>query len=268
MNVPAVLAALYPPAIHRRWGTEIAQEARLAGPRSWSDTVVGAVKLWLHPSEWPEPGSGETSRVLVTAFGVVITASGLLVRAFGAGRLSVNAAQLAAGVWLVPVVAGVVLAAPLLPLKRSAFGRAFAVAARTLVVPAAAVAALLLLARTGLADHLTGLPNVLVVTYYWVTLGFVGFHLCLLVARIGRVAVLPSLERLRLALLCGGTGFALGAVQALVAAGPSGVRADAVVLASGLATLAVALISVGRDLRGVPRPVRCGRCPRGRTWRR
>lgn len=254
MNVPAVLAALYPPAIRRRWGSEIADEARLAGPRSWFDTVVGAGKLWLHPSDWPEPDPGETSRVLVTAFGVVIAASGLLVRAFGAGRLSVDAARLAAGVWLAPVVAGVVLAAPLLPLKRRTFGRAFAVTGRTLVLPTSAVAALLLLARSGLADQLTGPARVLPVSYYWATLGFVGFRLCLLVARIGRVAVPPSLERLRLALLCGGTGLALAAVQALAAADAGGVRAGAMALASGLAALAVAVISVGRDLRA--RPVR------------
>ncbi|WP_410614413.1 hypothetical protein [Amycolatopsis sp. lyj-109] len=75
-------------------------------------------------------------------------------------------------------------------------------------------------------------------------------------ARIGRVAVPPSLERLRLALLCGGTGLALAAVRALATVGPSGMRTGAVVLASGLATLAVAVISVGRDLCRVPRPVR------------
>ncbi len=256
MNVPAVLAAFYPPAIRRQWGSEIAHEARSAGPRSWFDTVIGAGKLWLHPSDWPEPGPGETSRVLVTAFGVVITASGLLVRGFGAGRLSVDAAQLAAGVWLAPVVAGVVLAAPLLPLRSSTFRRAFAVAGRTLAVPAAAVVVLLLFARSGLADRLTGPVRVLPVTYYWATLSFVGFRLCLLVARIGRVAVPPSLERLRLALLCGGTGLALAAVRVLTAADAGGVRAGAVVLASGLAALAVAVISVGRDLRGGARPVR------------
>jgi hypothetical protein len=124
------------------------------------------------------------------------------------------------------------------------------------VLPAAAVAALLLLARSGLADQLTGPARVLPVTYYWGTLSFVGFRLCLLVARIGRVAVPPSLVRLRLALLCGGTGLALAALRALAAAGPSGMRTGAVVLASGLAALAVAVISVGRNLRGGPRPVR------------
>ncbi len=45
------------------------------------------------------------------------------------------------------------------------------------------------------------LPHPLLLGYYWVTLGFVGVNLCLLVARLGRISVMPGPRRLRLALL-------------------------------------------------------------------
>lgn len=237
MNVPAVLAGLYPPAVRRRWGADIAEEVRSAGPRTWFDTVLGAAKLWLRPSDWPDPVPSRTSRVLLTAFAGVLTVSVLLVRAGGPlpWRGPVT------GLWLAPLLAGVVLSVPRPVFDRKVLRRMVTVGRGALVRAALAMAALVLLAHSGLGDHA---PGALLVAYYWLTLGFTGFQLCLLVDRLGRLVVVPGLRRLRFALLCGGTGLALAAAQA-------GFGAPA--LACCLAVLAGVVVLVGRDLGRVRR---------------
>lgn len=245
MNVPALLLRLYPPGIRDRWGTEIVHETRLAGPRAWFDTAAGAAKLWLHPSDWPETASGQTSRVLATAFAAVTTAAALLVRAAGPASLTASLDRPATSAWLAPILAGVVLAAPLPPLRWAVLGRLAATAARTLAAPALAFGSLFLLAHSGLAVHPTGVAGVLLVSCYWTTLGFIGVHLCLLTARVGRIAIPPGTRRLRVALLFLGAGLALAAAQTL--------RAGTFVLSGGLAALAAAVFVTGLDLRRIAR---------------
>lgn len=233
MNVPAVLAGLYPPAVRRKWGADIAEEARSAGPRTWFDTALGAAKLWLRPSDWPDPVPSRTSRVLLTAFAGVLTVSVLLVRAFGPLPWSGPVA----GLWLGPLVAGVVLSVPRPVFDRKVLSRMVTAGGPALVRAVLAMAVLVLLAHSGITDRA---PGALLIAYYWLTLGFCGFQLCLLVDRLGWLVVVPGLRRLRLALLCGGTGLALAAAQASFGAPAP---------ACGLAVLAAVVLGVGRDLR-------------------
>jgi hypothetical protein len=239
VNVPAVLAGLYPPAIRRRWGAEIAGEVRSAGPRTWFDTAWGAVKLWLHPSDWPETAPGQTSRVLLTALAAMFTTSVLLVRAFG----PVPESGPIGALWLAPIAAGALLSLPQPVLSRDAVRRMFGASRPVLLRSALAVGALFVLAHSGFADQASGAVRVLLVAYYWATLGFVGLQLCVLVNRLGFAVVAPGLRRLRLALLCGGSGLALLAAQA-------GVESPA--LACGLAVPAAVILGVGRDLGRIP----------------
>lgn len=243
MNVAGLLIRLYPPGIREQWGSEIAREARAAGPGSWFDTAAGAAKLWLHPSDWPQTTSGQTSRVLATGFAAVTAAAALLVRAAGDTSLTASVEHPATSAWLAPILAGAALATPLPPLRRIALGRLATAAARTLIAPVLAFGMLFLLAHSRLIVHPTGVADVLLVAYYWATLGFIGIHLCLLVARVGRIAVLPSARRQRLALLFLGTGLALAAVQTL--------RGDALVLSCGLTVLAAVVLRAGLDLRRI-----------------
>src|SRR5438094_328991 len=182
MNVPALLVRLYPPGIRECWGSEIAHEAHLAGPRSWSDTAIGGAKLWLHPSDWPETTIGQTDRVLATALVTVVTMATLLVRAAGPAQLTARLHQPVTSAWLAPILVGLALSTPLPPLRWTAFGRLVGTAARTLSAPVLALAALVVIANSGLTAHPTGFVDVLLTGYYWLTLGFVGIRLCLLVA--------------------------------------------------------------------------------------
>ncbi|WAL63842.1 hypothetical protein ORV05_22965 [Amycolatopsis cynarae] len=249
MNVPELLVRLYPPAIRQCWGSEIAHEARLAGPRSWFDTAAGAVKLWLSPSDWPETIAGQTSRVLATALVAVITTAAGLLRAADPTPLTAPVDHPAASVWLLPVVAGLALSAPVPSLRPAVFTRLAAVAARTLTLPVLAVAALFVIAHSGLIDHPGNGVHILMLGYYWATLAFAGIHLCLFTARLGRIAVVPSTRRLRLALLFAGTGLALAATQTLATT----VQGGTVLLSCGLAVLAAPLLILGQDLRRIPR---------------
>lgn len=261
MNVPALLVRLYPPAIRRRWGSEIAHEAHLAGPRSWFDTTVGASRLWLHPSDWPETTVGQNSRVVATALVAVVTAAAMLLRAAGPAPLTANVGHPVTSAWLVPILVGLAVSTPLPPPRLTALGRLAAAAARTLAPPVLALLALFVIAHSGLIDHPVGAVHALLLGYYWATLGLVGIYLCLLVARIGQIAVMPSTRRLRLALLSVGTGLALAAAQTLTAT----LQVGHAVLSGGLAALAAAVLTAGLDLRrvrpGGSRPV-AGRPPR------
>ncbi len=251
MNIPALLVRLYPPAIRRRWGAEIAREAQLAGPRSWFDTVVGATKLWLHPSDWPETTIGQTRRVVATALVAVITTAALLLRAAGPASLTATVDHPATSAWLAPVLVGLTLATPLPPLHLAAFGRLTVTAARILIAPVLALAVLFLIAHSGLIDRPTGVVHLLLLGYYWATLGFAGICLCLLMVRVSRIAVMPSTRRLHLGLLFIGTGLTLAAVQTLTTLRPT-VHVGTMVLSCGLAAHAAALLIVGLDLRRIP----------------
>ena len=250
MNVPALLVRLYPPAIRQRWGSEIEHEARLAGPRSWFDTAAGATKAWLHPSDWPETSAGQTRRVLAVALVAVATTAGLLLRAAGPTPLTANVGHPVTSAWAAPILLGLALATPLPPLRWAAIARLAVVTARTLTAPALAFLALYLIAHSGRAAHATGGPHLLLLLGYWATLGFAGVRLCLVVARVGRTAVLPGAHRLRLALLCTGTGLVFAAAQVLASADGAG----AVLLSAALTALAAPPLVAGLDLRGVPAP--------------
>ncbi len=64
MRPSALMAALYPPAVRERWGAEISRQVSESGIRSWPDALLGAVRLWLHPGDWPETSDGQTRQVL------------------------------------------------------------------------------------------------------------------------------------------------------------------------------------------------------------
>ena len=89
MNVPTLIVSLYPPGVRQRWGTEMAREVAASGPRSWPDTVIGAVRLWTHPGDWPETASGQTRRVLAAALFAEAAVAALLLRAAGPPRFLV-----------------------------------------------------------------------------------------------------------------------------------------------------------------------------------
>lgn len=103
---------------------------------------------------------------------------------------------------------------------------------------------LFFLAHSGFAGPASGVVRILQVSYYWATLGFVGFQGCVLVDRLGPVVIAPGLRRLRFALLCGGSGLALLAARA-------GFESPA--LACGLAVPAAVILGAGRDLGRIPR---------------
>ena len=249
MSASAVLVRLYPPAIRERWGSDIADEVDVAGPRSWFDTAVGAGKLWLHPGDWPETVAGQTSRVVATALVAVGVALTLSLRAAGAGPLTANVNHPASSVWLIPILAGVVLAAPSPPLSVPVLSRLIAIAARTLAPPGLLFAALCLVANLRLLDSPVGPVRVLVLVCYWATLCFGGIRLCVLMARVGRVVAMPSAQRLHLALIFVATGLAVAAVQSLAAAFREPAEAGHVLMTCGLATSATAVLIAGMDLR-------------------
>ncbi|MFF1613272.1 hypothetical protein ACFVYA_36365 [Amycolatopsis sp. NPDC058278] len=214
------------------------------------------MKLWLHPSDWPETAHGQTCRVVATALVAVTATAALLMRAVGPASLTANIGHLTTSAWLAPILIGLALATPLPPPRRDAFGRLTATAVRTLAAPALALVALFLLAHSGLIGQPNGIVHVLLLGYYWATIGFAGIRLCALMARVGRIAVVPSTRRLCFALLLLGTGLALAAAQTLIP-----FRGESVVLSCGFAALAAALLIAGLDLRrnpagGVGRPSR------------
>ncbi|RSM45724.1 hypothetical protein DMA12_12605 [Amycolatopsis balhimycina DSM 5908] len=181
----------------------------------------------------------------------VVTTVVLLLRAAGPTSLTATVDHPATSAWLLPIVAGVALASPLPPRHWVALVRLIAATARTLAAPALALAALYFLAHSGLADHPAGALQPLLLGWYWATLGFAGVRLCLLMGRVGRIAIMPSTRRLHVALLFLGAGLALAAAQTLVI--PSGTLPVATaVSACGLAALAAAVLIAGLDLRRIP----------------
>lgn len=250
MTVATLLVRLYPPAIRQRWGADLEHDVDSAGPTSWLDTALGAARLWLHPSDWPAAASEQTTRVLVTALAVVTAISAMLLRAVGSVAPTARLDHVMPSVWLAPVLIGLALASPLPLLRRYTLGRLTGTAARALVAPMLALAALVLLAHSGLIDdHPAGVSHLVLVGYYWATLCFAGVRLCLLVARVGRFLVMPSLRRLQLALLFVGAGLALVSVQVLSTSVRLAPHVGTVVASCALATIAAAVFAAGRDLR-------------------
>ncbi len=249
MSAATLLTGLYPPAVRERWGADISREVSASGIRSWPDTLAGAARLWLHPSDWPETFAGQTRRVLTVALFVIIAATGLLLRTVApSAALTADIRHPVTSLWLAPLLLGVILAAPLPPLRGEALRRLATVAARTLAAPAAAVLAMVLMAWGGI-KHPTGFADAALFVYYWLTLGFVALRLCTLVARSAHATALPTTRRLSVALLLMGTGLAVAASQGLVVVVRTGPHPDPLAETLTLGLLAATAISAGQDLR-------------------
>jgi hypothetical protein len=249
MRAAALITRLYPPAVRERWGAEISREIAESGVRSWPDALAGAARLWLHPSDWPETLAGQTRRVLAVALFAVTAVTALLLRATTpSATLTADVGHPATSLWLAPIVLGVVLAAPLPPLRWEVLRHLITVAVRTLTAPALAFAAMVATAWSGLLEHAAGLTNAALIVYYWATLGFAALRLCTLIARAAAMpTTMPTTRRLCAALLLIGTGLGLASAQSLLAVG----RAPGSLAATlTLGLLAAATICAGRDLRG------------------
>lgn len=250
MRASALLTGLYPPPVRERWGAEITHQVSVSGIRSWPDTLVGAVRLWVHPSDWPETRAGQTRHVVAVALFAVAALTALLLRATEPSTaLTAGVRHPATSLWLVPILLGIGLATPLPPPRRDALRRLAAMGIRTLAAPAAAVLVMVLAARSGAIGHPTGFAHGALIVYYWATLGLTAFCPCTLIARLARTAGTPSTRRLRAALLLIGSGLALATCQSLFAAVRTAAPhpgAIAVTLALGL--LAVATSRAGHDL--------------------
>ncbi|MCP2339328.1 hypothetical protein [Actinomadura rupiterrae] len=250
MNAAALIVGLYPPAVRDRWGPGIRDELDAAGLRSWPDAIIGAVRLWLRPSTWPETSTGQTRRVAAVALFAVTSATMLMLRAVEPSpALTADTRHIATSLWLIPTLLGIALAAPLPPLRWSALRRLTAVAIRALAGPAAALAAMVLLANSGVLKQTSGLTDVLLVSYYWGTLAFGAVAACVLVGRVAGAAVLPSRRRLGTALVLLGTGLASAALQNAMACVKSGSVTPSFAATIALALLAAATITAGQDLR-------------------
>ncbi|QKG23865.1 hypothetical protein [Actinomadura verrucosospora] len=230
-------SALYPPAVRERWGAEIDDALRDTGARAWPDTLAGAARLWLHPTDWPETRAGQTRRTVAVVLFAILALSTLLLRAVEPSRtLTADTAHPATSLWLAPILLGAALAAPLPPLRREPLRRLAVQSVRTLFAPAAAALALVLTARSGVFASPSAPVGVALLAYYWATLAFIAHRLCVLVARAGTA---PSTRRLSAALALIGTGLAVAAAQS---------AATAVPVTLALAALAIAALATARDL--------------------
>jgi hypothetical protein len=257
MTVPALLVALYPPAVRQRWGADLARAVAESGPRSWPDTLRGAARLWLHPGDWPETTAGQTRRVLAVALFAVVALATLLLRAAEpTTSLTADSRHPLTSVWLVPVLAGLALAAPLpTPAGWSApaaLRRLCAATVRTLAPAAFALAALYLAAHSVIVEHPDPAARAAFVGYYWVTLGFTGFRLCTLVARVtglGGLVAVAGTRRLRVSLLLVGAGLAAACCQSLAGVLLSPFDVAGLLLAAALTVPAAAALTAGLNLR-------------------
>jgi hypothetical protein len=250
MRAATLLTRLYPPAVRDRWGAEISHEVSASGIRTLPDTLVGAARLWLHPGDWPETVPGQTRRVLAIVLFTVTAATAILLRAAQPSpTLTADVRHPTTSAWLAPILLGIALGAPLPRLRRDAVGGLTTTAIRTLTAPAAAVLAMFLLAHSGLVEHPSGPAHIVLVVYYWATLGFTALCLCRLIARIAMTARLPGSRRLRTALLLIGAGLALAASQTMYAITRSAPHAGSLALTLTLGLLAAATIHAGKDMR-------------------
>jgi len=252
MKASALMAGLYPPAVRERWGAEISQEVAASGFRSWPDTITAAARLWLHPSDWPETLTGQTRRVLAVELFAIIAVTGLLLRATEpSATLTADVHHPVTSLWLAPIAFGIGLAVPFPSPRQVTLRHLASVLVRPLAVPALAVLAMYVSARSGLVEHPSRPAHAALVVYYWATLGLTALGLCACVARLARTATVPGTHRLCAALLLTGTGLALAAVQSLltvVRVAPP--HAGAIAVTLGLGVLAAAAISAGHDLHG------------------
>ncbi|HEX3955020.1 MAG TPA: hypothetical protein VHZ03_00135 [Trebonia sp.] len=250
MRAATLLTGLYPPAVRERWGADLSREVSASGIRSWPDTLAGAVRLWLHPGDWPETFTGQTRRVLTVTLFAITAATGLLLRTVAPSTiLTADIRHPATSLWLAPLLFGIGLAVPLPPLRGDALRHLTTVTARTLAAPAVAVLAMFLVAWNDVIEHATGFADAALVLYYWITLGFVALRLCTLVARVAPSAALPTTRRLSVALLYMATGLALAASQSLLAIVRTAPHPDTLAETLTLGLLAATAISIGRDLR-------------------
>lgn len=248
MNVAAFIVTLYPTPVRRRWGTELQDQIAQAGPRSWSDAILAAATLWLHPALWPETKPGE-KRHLMATFAVAITVvTSLTMRATGPQGPG-GGSRILGPAWMVLVLLGMLAAAPIPRLNMAALGRLASVTARTLTLPLVAGAAIILLANSQLVDHAKGAAHAALVTSYWLMLIFAGERACALVGKTADFADPPGHRRIRLALTLIGAGLSLAAAQTIVALWRASDDVSGFIAASALIALVAALITTGRDLR-------------------
>ena len=250
MRPSALMAALYPPAVRERWGTEISRQVSESGIRSWPDALLGAARLWLHPGDWPETSDGQTRQVLAVALFAVTAVTALLVRA--ADQPAVLTARLGPPVtslWLAPILLGAGLAAPAPPLRWRALRELATVAARTLAGPAIAVAAMIVTAHAGVFHHPAGHARIGLLAGYWAVLSFTAQRLCILTARYARTAQLPTTRRLRASATLIGAGLSLAAGQSLIPLIRTTPGTGSLTLALALSLLAAATITAAHDLR-------------------
>jgi hypothetical protein len=249
MSAATLLTGLFPPAVRDRWGADLRHEVDSAGIRSWPDTLVGAARLWLHPSDWPETEAGETRRVLTVMLCVITAGTALVLRTVApSSTLTADVRHPVTSLWLVPLLLGLALATPLPPLHGHRLRRVVITSARTLAAPTAAVVAMFALAWSGLAGFLTGMADIVVTACYWLMLGFVALRICVVAARTARSVNLPSNRRLSVALLMVGSGLALASSQNLLAAMHRGVDSIRMAQTLTLGVLAVTAIGAGKDL--------------------
>lgn len=250
MRAATLITGLYPPAVRQRWGTEISLEVSEAGFRCWPDAAAGAARLWLHPSDWPETLAGQTRRVLAVALFAVAAITALVLRATQpSAALTADPGHPVTSSWLVPIMLGVCLAAPLPAPRWRAITSLMTVAVRTLATPGAALSAMVLVANSGVVEHPTGVVRAVLIGCYWAVLAFTALRLCSLVARVAPAAAPPTTRRLRAALVLIGTGLALATGQSLLAIVRTAPGTGSVAVTLTLGLLAAATIRVGHDLR-------------------
>ncbi|MBY8882135.1 hypothetical protein [Actinacidiphila acidipaludis] len=253
MTPAGLLTRLYPPAVREQWGDELTREISASGVRCWPDTVAGAVRLWLHPSDWPGSRTERARHDLTVALAGVVASTALLLRSVApSATMTADIRHPVTSLWLAPLLLGVLLAAPLPPLRSASLVRLARTAVRTLAAPAAVGAALVVTAWSGVARNVTGYPDAALVLAYWLTLGFAALRMCTLVARAGGATTPPTPRRLRAAFLLTGTGLAFGAGQRLLPAATTGLHPGALAQGLALALLAATTVSAGHDLRRGP----------------
>jgi len=158
------LANAYPPPVRERWGDELAAEIAGGGPWAWPDAVLGAVRLWLRPGQWPARTGGQLRRAVVVLAFLAVAVAALSARGL-APWLGVPGGDRSQLPWLATVSLGVLVLAPLPRRPVRSFLRAVLV---PFVPGGLLLAAMLALARVPVTA--TGAVRVLLLTGYWTAL--------------------------------------------------------------------------------------------------
>lgn len=158
------LAYAYPPPVRERWGDELAAEIAGRGPRAWPDAVLGAVRLWLRPGQWPARTGGQVRRAVVVLAFLAVGVAALSARGL-APWLGVPGGDPSQLPWLATVSLGVLVLAPLPRRPVGSFLRAVLV---PLVPGGVLLAAMFALAR--MPVDATGALRVVLLTGYWTAL--------------------------------------------------------------------------------------------------